>query len=335
MFRSFVMKGAFYLIIFQDDLLASVPHIRHDFLSTGRSITPHINEAPLSRFALCWHIVTLLIRLLMRRYDVVFFPAVALQWAADNEAFKAKVRNWLHFVIHHHPSSLAVFFRVLIGNKTKVAILDRYDGVDVYAEIARATNAVTYFKTNLRGEAARQNSLPNTTFKFLPYWIALAVYADKPVKLEDKKYDLFISFTVNSAARRTAMKALELLRNTGINIFHSQRCLEHCEYAAALRASWLVLSPEGYGFHGFRHYESMAMGAVPVVNRPSTDLITDLEDGVNCLMYNGGDPLDLIRVVKQALDRKEHLLEWGNQLRNYAQRHHTPRSVGEYLIKKT
>lgn len=105
------------------------------------------------------------------------------------------------------------------------------------------------------------------------------------------------------------------------------------QFLETMGASWLTLSPEGYGYHGFRHYEAMLMGSILVINRPDPALMTNLSHGENCLFFSPDKPGDLTRCVLEALKDKPHLAAWGDQLREYASYHHSRFIVGTNILE--
>src|SRR5207248_1427700 len=102
-------------------------------------------------------------------------------------------------------------------------------------------------------------------FKPLPYWIALDNY---PAPLpRGKSIDVFFAGAVNCPERRVSIDSVRQLESDGYRIKIVEGHLPFAEYLSLTSRSWLTLSPQGYGYNGFRHYESMLMGSVPLINR--------------------------------------------------------------------
>src|SRR5205823_5949190 len=106
------------------------------------------------------------------------------------------------------------------------------------------------------------------------------------------------------------------------------------EYLTLMSRSYLTLSPEGYGYNGFRHYEAMLVGSVPLINRPDPPIVHDFQDGQNCVLYS---PMrgDVNEVVKAALRDKGALLEMASGLREFVVARHSMQAVGKYLLRQS
>ena len=98
---------------------------------------------------------------------------------------------------------------------------------------------------------------------------------------------------------------------------------------AALARSWLVLSPEGYGWDCYRHYEACLAGSVPVINFPSYRRAMSLRDRVHCFYYDPrqGSLAELLRAWladKQKLEAgQRHVLA-----------NHTKSAVVRYIVRE-
>src|SRR5207249_1891065 len=98
-------------------------------------------------------------------------------------------------------------------------------------------------------------------FKHLPYWIAIENY-QVPFRHE-KDIDVFFAGAVNSEQRRAAIDGVRRLGSEGCRVKIVEGHLPFAEYLSLMSRAWLTLSPQGYGYNGFRHYESMLVGSLP------------------------------------------------------------------------
>jgi glycosyltransferase involved in cell wall biosynthesis len=124
------------------------------------------------------------------------------------------------------------------------------------------------------------------------------------------------------------------LEKAGVKVYAPTERLAFDDFMLAVARSHLTLSPEGYGYHCFRHCEAMLLGSVPVINQPAEPMVTDLEDGRNCVLYRDDRPGALREAVLSALKDKAHLKAWGSQLRRYAREHYSMPTVGRAVWEK-
>jgi len=317
-----------YLLIWQDNLLKDSTQVVTDYLGTGITITPFAKSersksGQLARFVLYgW-------RFLLRQYDCVIFPAMNFNWDSDPSSARRWVRKFLARLLMLKPDGTTPLIRWLLSKKTVVCVLDRYDVDVILEDYAQLVGANVYLKANLATDKqkARGGTLPR--LGFLPYWILSEYY---PAGQNKKDVDLFYAAALNSEVRRLATDEIASLQNAGLRIEAATERLPADEYLSLLQRSYLTLSPEGQGYHCFRHYEAMIAGSVPVINRPEKEFVTDLADKKNCLFYDARRPGDLLRVVKEALRDKSRLQEWGQSLRQFALDNHSPRAVGNFIL---
>ncbi len=95
--------------------------------------------------------------------------------------------------------------------------------------------------------------------------------------------------------------------------------------------SWLVWSPQGLGWDGWRHYEAAAAAAVPVINMPTIRRYAPLEHGRHALFY-GVEGNDLRNVIGRALGDKGTLWEMGRAARQHVLEHHLHRRLLQHVV---
>jgi hypothetical protein len=100
-----------------------------------------------------------------------------------------------------------------------------------------------------------------------------------------------------------------------------------------LARSWLVLSPEGYGWDCYRHYESCLAGSVPVINRPRYQRPLFLQDGLHCFYYNPAEPR-LSDLLVRLLADKNILVRMAESARQHVLAHHTRAAVARYVANE-
>jgi hypothetical protein len=317
-----------YLLIWQDNLLKDNPQVVTDYLGTGITVTPFGKSGQPNSVRLAC-VLLYGWRLLFRQYDCVIIPAIDFNWIWDPSPMRRWVRKFLARLLAFKPNGATPLARWLLSKKTVICVLDRYDTEVICKEYARLVGADVYLKTNLAVATQKAQSDCPPRLDFLPYWILSEYYPDSQ---NEKDVDLFYAASLNSEVRKLAKEEVASLQNAGLRVVVSTERLPVAKYLSFLQRSYLTLSPEGYGYHCFRHYEAMAAGSVPVINRPGKEYVTDLADKKNCLLYDARRPGDLLRVVKEALRNKSQLHDWGRNLRQFALAHHSLGAVGNFIL---
>jgi hypothetical protein len=318
------------LCIGQDNLFAGLPGCAVDHVPTGATITPFAaNEAAISR-----PLPTLLARVCSGEYDLVVLPAVDFRWAHDDSFLKRAVRRLVAAVLKFRPLSACVNC-LLWRRATQVIVLDRYDSHEVLVDYLQCVRSARYyFKTNLL-ETDNNRLYPTggagCFCKPLPYWIAVENY-QAPFR-RDRDVDVFFAGAVNCEERRASLDRVRQLEAEGYRIVIVEGHLPFAEYLSLMSRSWLTLSPQGYGYNGFRHYESMLVGSVPLINLPDPPVVNDFRHGENSFLYSTTRG-DLNEVIKTALADKGRLLHLAEGLREFVVDRHSMRAVGGYLLSQ-
>ncbi len=101
----------------------------------------------------------------------------------------------------------------------------------------------------------------------------------------EKKYDVFFSGgTHYSPVRQDGVRILEKMQAEGLRVCLPKK-VPHAEFLRLCSESWLVLSPEGAEWQSARHYESLLMKSVPLINYPNVRLQEPLRDGEHVIYY--------------------------------------------------
>jgi hypothetical protein len=262
------------------------------------------------------------------RFDAIVLPVVQFDWPHDRSQLKKTARRLAHRVATH--SQLSPILNRLLAHKAQtVASLDRFDTHQLATDFIQAFPTVQiHFKANLAiadRDAPREDGQP--CFRFLPYWLATESYPDPgPV---EKDIDILFLGAINSAERIEGQQVLTELHSQGYRVVSSDRRVSFQEYQRLTARSWLILSPQGFGYNGFRHYEAMLLRSVPVINLPDPPVCHDFVDGENCLLYG---PSQLRDTLLRALADRHRLQQMIAANRDFALAHHSFDAVGRYIV---
>jgi hypothetical protein len=317
------------LMVFQDNLLSETTDVKVDFIGTGITITP-FGQAERLSWRHLWRALACGMRLVFRRYDAVIIPAIDADWMWDQNAFRKRLRKLVVSVLGWKLNGRTPLLRWLLPKSGRLCVLDRYDRVGIQRDFAQRVGADVYLKTNLPVREKASGEDGNLRVDVLPFWLHLQHY---PETASAKDVDIFFAAQMNSGARRAAAQEIEALKREGFHVVALEERLDAKEYVRMLQRSRLTLSPEGYGFHCFRHYEAMLARSVPVISRPREELVTDLETERNCLFYDAGREGDLCAVVRNALKEPPRLEAWAHSLRQFALERHSLKAVGQWILE--
>jgi hypothetical protein len=318
------------LSVAQDNLFAEFSECEVDHVATGTTITP-VGAQNRRAFR---RLPAVMARISRGKYDLIVLPAIDFRWPYDNSIVKRMVRSVLSALSGCRPLRTAAS-RLLSRRSTKVIVLDRYDSHEPLVDyLDRIPCARFYFKTNLRVSDSNRIYKTETgegcRFRFLPYWVPIENY-DVPRGARD--FDVFFAGAVNCEQRRCAIDTIRRLEPEGFRIKIVEGHLPFSEYLSLMSRSWLTLSPQGYGYNGFRHYESMLVGSVPLINLSDPPIINDFNDGQNCFLYSATDG-NLNDVVRNALRDKDRLRRMSQSLREFVVGKHSMQAVGSYLLSQ-
>src|SRR4051812_23323658 len=302
------------LCVGQDNLFEGLPGCAVDHVPTRATITLFSAR---SRGAL-HRCPAVMARVCAGKYDLIVLPAIDFSHVCDDSFVKRATRCIISGLGRFRPISACVN-RMLSRRSTTVIVLDRYDSHEILADYLRCiTCARCYFKTNL-AETDNHHLYPmgkadGCCFKYLPYWIVTENY-QVPFR-RDRDIDVFFAGAVNSEERRASIDRVRQLQSGGYRIVIVEGHLPFAEYLSLMSRSWLTLSPQGYGYNGFRHYESMLVGSVPLINLSDPPVINDFRDGNNCFLYSTKLG-NINQIIKSALHDKSRLLQMAAGLREF------------------
>ncbi len=169
--------------------------------------------------------------------------------------------------------------------------------------------------------------------KFKPVSIGLSrerIEALPPTPTK-KIFDILFAGTIHSKnqVRQAGVILLKKLKEKGFLVEITNQ-LPLKDYMNKCAQSWLVWSPEGLGTDCFRHYEALACGSVPLINRTDVKRYAPLIQGTHCFYYDASDN-DLEGVAIGALQDKSRLLKMAETGKQHVLRYHTHRGICEYI----
>ncbi len=268
-------------------------------------------------------------RLFTRQYHVVIFNAVYLHTFDQNwimRSAKLLLRAAEKLAMHR------LLFLMLFGNRTRLVVLDAHDH-PVLSElmITGLPRIDLYGSQNLASQFVPYQNRIN----YFLYPLPLNCDQYQPEGLA-KDIDIFFSGWMVSQARIEGKAELMRLKEQepSLRVEVSNQRLAFPDFLRAIERSWLVFSAEGLGWQCNRHYESLLLGAVPIINRPKPDVVHYLVDGDTCFFYNPDVPGDLSRVIRQALQDKEELRRMAAKGRQVVLKHNHTLRIAETLLHK-
>ena len=174
--------------------------------------------------------------------------------------------------------------------------------------------------------------------KFRPINLPLFFWRDEfaPTSFPDKSVDIFFSGAVdgNSTLRAEGRFELERLRSLGVTVDFPEHALSLRDYCARMSRAWLAWSPEGLGWHCYRHAEAGLCQTVPVMNQPTVLRATPLEEGIHGFYYTP-EPGGLSRAITSALADKAKLKRVAEAARIHSLANFTVKACCDYILDAT
>ena len=293
-----------------------------DWIRWGPSLTaddPHCPEA--FEFSTLSKIFR---RIRNNAYDLVVLPAVHPEHQFDEPWHKLAAKFALQSVARSAGS--AALIDRLVGSRRHV-VVDIGDDRGLCETTMRLfPRSTLYFKREL--DLDRVTELPRV--RALPLFVPNEDQAPPP---REKDIDVFFAGTRCNRIREDAVDAVGRLAGRGLRVLIPKIPLPYPDFMAALARSWLVLSPEGYGWDCYRHYEASLAGSVPVINRPSYRRPLFLQDGVHCFYYDP-DQASFGELVFAFLADKDKLMRMAAAGRRHVLANHTRSAVARYMLQE-
>ncbi len=240
------------------------------------------------------------------------------------------------------------------GHSAPLVVLDHDDFPLVNrANLFLLERCQLYFKRELPMDRWRvflktaHANLPTGRFRRMPRWERLVeklrpislglpmVPQDHYPQVSEKTADIFFAGQLEASSwiRKVGAEELANLSRAGIKVDLPSGSLSRDEFYARCASSWLVWSPEGYGWECFRHYEALACGSVPIINYPTIERHRPLIDGEHALFYSG-EPGTLESAVLLALADKQRLNRIAAAGRAHVMKHHTVSSLAQHIVEQ-
>lgn len=315
------------LVIGQDNLFAQLPHVQSHHVITRHTYTPDADIPPHTIKPL-W---TSLLNLLRGHYHLAIFPAVDLNWIDNVHPFQKYARNTLR-LLTRIPLSKPLF-KLIRPRHTHIAVLDRYDIPTIHHPVANLFNTNSYWKVNLSNPPPPQ---PKTyQLHHIPMWIFPPKNGWHPIPWKQKNIDVFAAFSLNAPQRNRALQWLHnfAAKHPEYNIIIPDKPLPKDDFQDHLQRSRICLSPDGIGFHCFRHYQTMACGTVPFITRNPT-IQSDIVHLDNCILYDDNE-CGFYNALLNALQNPTQLYTISQNAQQLFHQRHTPEAVAQLILKNT
>jgi hypothetical protein len=263
-----------------------------------------------------------------RRFDLIVLPAIHPEHTYDQPKFKSSLKSLCGKL--SRVSAFATTLDWIALRPSRYVILDISD----YRHLCSTTlglfpRCALYFKRELVLDEARDSKLAG---KVKPLPLILPDERRIPAACE-KDIDLFFAGAICNETRRKAVDEARSLAARGIRVVIPDEPLPYPAFMQALSRSWLVLSPEGYGWDCYRHYEACLAGSVPLINSPKYRRQMYLQDGTHCFYYDADRDSLTARVIGLLAD-KQRLARMAEEGRAYVLSNHTRSAVARYILSE-
>jgi len=266
-------------------------------------------------------------RIRQKAYDLIVLPAMQPYHRFDEPPLKLVVKSVLQAGAQLR-ACCALLSR-LVGSSRHV-IVDLGDNSRLCETTIRLfpRNAL-YFKRELDLDRIAETQVPDKV-RPLPLFVP---NENRSSPQRKKDIDIFFAGSLCNWIRMEAVEAVRNLSERGFRVVIPSAHLPYAEFMAALARSWLVLSPEGYGWDCYRHYEACLAGSVPVINKPRYRRRLYLADGVHCFYYDA-DRDSLAERLLALLADKGRLLRMAEAGRQHVLANHTRSAVARYILNE-
>lgn len=263
-----------------------------------------------------------------RAYDLIVLPAIHPDHRFDQPRHKLLAKSVL-LALGRSQAFSRLLNRFVVAAKGHVIVDVRDERSLCETTIRLFPRSTLYFKRELDLDQIKD---PQTLDRVRPLPLFVPDERHLPPARE-KDIDIFFAGALCNRTRTDALDAARSLSVRGLHVAIPCAPLPYPDFLATLARSWLVLSPEGYGWDCYRHYEACLAGSVPVINRPRYRRRLYLEDGVHCFYYDA----DRDKVADQLLAYladKRRLVRMAEAGRRHVLANHTRSGVARYMLKE-
>jgi hypothetical protein len=257
-------------------------------------------------------------------YDLVVLPAIHPEHRFDEPWHKLAAK----FVVQTVARS-AVFSALLsrvVGSCRHVIVDIGDDRRLCEATIRLFPRSTLYFKRELDLDRITERGRIRPLPLFVPNENLIP-------QRQQKDIDVFFAGALCNSIRSDAVETVRGPSGGGLRVVIPSAPLSYPDFMVALARSWLVLSPEGYGWDCYRHYEACLAGSVPVINRPSYRRPLFLEHGMHCFYYDSGQG-SLTELLHAVLANKDRLMRMAAAGRRHVLANHTRSAVARYILRE-
>ena len=148
----------------------------------------------------------------------------------------------------------------------------------------------------------------------------------------DKKWDVFYSASAHKMipAREKAAATMKALEARGLRVFCPDKPLDPVAYRKAMRQSWLCLSPGGFGWDCFRHYEIAASRSCPVITSPTISAYQPYVDGESGYVVDMAE--DWTERIVELLKDKQAIEQTTRHAYEHVVAFHSFAALGKYVM---
>ncbi|HWX30004.1 MAG TPA: glycosyltransferase [Steroidobacteraceae bacterium] len=257
-------------------------------------------------------------------YDLVVLPAIHPEHRFDEPWHKLAAKSVLQTATRS-----AVFSALLsriVGSCRHVIVDIGDDRHFCEATVRLFPRSILYFKRELDLDRIAERSRVRPLPLFVPNETLIP-------KRQQKDIDVFFAGALCNEIRSNAVETVRGLSGRDLRVVIPPAPLAYPDFMVALARSWLVLSPEGYGWDCYRHYEACLAGSVPVINRPSYRRPIFLRHGEHCFYYDPGRG-SLAEMLHAVLANKDMLMRVAEAGRQHVLANHTRSAVARYILRE-
>jgi hypothetical protein len=266
-------------------------------------------------------------RIRRREFNLIVLPAIHPEHVHNQSRIKRMSKVMLRYAAKV-PAVASVVHRFGMRS-TNCVVLDIHDDRHLCETTLRLfPRCALYFKRELALDDPRAALVG----RLKPMSLILPDERRIPPPRE-KDIDVIFAGAVCNDTRKRAVEQARSLAALGARVLIPDKPLPYPAFMEALGRSWLVLSPEGYGWDCYRHYEACLASSVPLINKPKYSRHLYLEEGTHCFYYDADRDCIAARAVELLAD-KVKLLRMSEEGRRHVLANHTRSAVARYILRE-
>ena len=334
----------------EDFFRSALPDVQVDFYYTGGSRQRHVQNRLHPQ-----HIPLLRHRLAAGYYNLVACPIIQMPaWRKNRDPLRNTANLAVRLLKSFYSLGPTLYPALLHHPGVPLLVLNRKDApvmppqnfallrccTRFFVRELPQNNWNLFLFTSPRNEdvvnIVRQPLFRDNIYKIKPVSLGFAEPCDSILPhSKNKTTDIFYSGrNYSSTVRSKGMAQLEKLRALGYRVDIPDGILDRETFLRRCAAAWLTWSPEGLGWDCYRHYESLLVGSVPLINSPTIERYKPLEHGRHCFFYHIEED-GLVAAAQAALQDKERLRTVSNEGREHILRWHSHQALARYMVEET